>query len=99
MLEKEIELLNSIATPAVQATISAYTRWYQVSSAIWILFGLTVVFGAAGFYRREDTQFEGKVGAIAAMLIGALFISANIPDLFHPDAMAIHRLLRDLAGK
>lgn len=110
MIEKEIELLRTIAEPAIRTTVDAYFRWYLTSSLFWTLLGLLGVAIGVRLWRRLKKPGEHddplnaefvlpRIGLGVIMFFGAVFVGVNLPDLLNPDAIAIHRLLTDIRGK
>jgi hypothetical protein len=104
MIEKEIEALRDIATPAVQAAIHAYSNWMVISSIGWIASGVAIVVAATKcleWWRSHEFDDDGAfvaslVGIVLLFLIGGLLVVCNLPDLFSPQAAAIHQVLRDI---
>lgn len=94
------EVINAIGGTG-SAVISEYTVWFIVSAIGWIILGVAIIYSAYKWKVENegpcDDFYWGRVLARSFfMFIGALFIFCNVPDLFSPEAAAIHRLLQDV---
>lgn len=90
--------------------IKEYTYWIVVKSLSYIALGIAAICVAIKFNilvkqeEREEweTPDEWEVTTLIVrgilLLIASFLIVPNIPDLFTPEAIAIHRLLRDVSG-
>jgi len=97
----EIDTINAVAnilSEGGEHAVSEYASWYVIASFSWIAFGATIMSLClkAPDYLREWEFFN--VVQIAGIIIGMIFIFANIADLFSPEAIAIHRLIMDIRG-
>ena len=107
MLEKEIQLLKEISTPAVQEAIASYSSWFFAASLGWIICGIILIYGGYRFikpWQKAEDKTDpgpafGMVGIGIAIFVGAMMIFSNVPDLLNTKAMAIHQLLKDIRGK
>jgi len=92
---KILELLGDSGNAAV----AEYASWFVWSSFTWIIIGMLLVSFAFKFIKPESVDELAYILIRAAMvMVGTIIIGANIPDLFAPEGMAIHQLIRDVRG-
>jgi len=101
-MEKEMQLLNSIMTPAIQGAIAEYTKWHVISAAGWLIFGALCIAGAWQVWKRRE-QFEESAPAavciaIILIVVGVATLPVNLPNLISPRAYAMHQLIKDVRG-
>lgn len=104
-MSKEIEIINRLADIAGESSgeiIQHYHRWFIASSLIWTLVGIVIFYLSYRWKMPEKWEddamdrsafwiFKGVAIAIALLMIGH-----NLPDLFAPQAAAIHQLISDI---
>jgi hypothetical protein len=104
MNDATIKLLQSLAD-AVGASLPMilghYTTWHLVSALGWIAFGSFIVFTSTKWIPDEDVWDPTVAGIVRILLlfVGGIFIFVNLPDIFSPQAAAIHQLLTDIHPK
>lgn len=91
------EVINAIGGTG-SAIVSEYTVWFIVSAIGWILMGAAMAYLSFKWKIESDDEDEywKTIVRWVMIFIGALFILCNVPDLFAPEAAAIHQLLRDV---
>jgi hypothetical protein len=100
MLEKELEILKSLAVPAVQETLKVYTSYMVTSSLVWIVFGLGCIYFCRLAQKKLGNEVEiGWIILTLGLFFGGLIVAGGIIDLLNPQAMAIHQLLKEVRGK
>lgn len=99
-MEKELQTLNNMMTPAIQGAIAEYTTWHIVSALGWLLAGIFAILGAWQLWkRREEWEEPAVCGAIVLLIAGMLTFPWNLPNLVSPKAYAIHQLIKDIRGE
>jgi hypothetical protein len=105
-MEVQIDKLTVLGTEAVQAAIAEYTKYFLVSSIVWIVFGVLCAYTAALLGKRGlkmEDYHDGKMPVLAAatllLIVGCACIPMNLPTLFSPKAYAIHQLISDAREK
>ena len=101
MNEQTIALIERLADALgrnAHAIIDTYTQYYIIASLGWIAFvALWVIAGATNNKLWACNEFwdDGVRWFVRAALIvlGGVFIFANIPSLLVPEATAINQLL------
>lgn len=98
---KIIQEVISALGGAGSAIVAQYTVWFIVSSICYSVLGAVIAITAFKWKPVEqegygDSYIWRVIARYVLMFIGGLFIAANLPDLFAPEAMAMHQLLRDI---
>jgi hypothetical protein len=97
---KETEIINRVAEilgQSGQYAVQEYAVWHIVYAIGLIAIGLFLIYKGNKFVAPKgwDEQITPIIKGIM-IFFGALFVVANLPDLFSPQAMAIHQLLNDI---
>lgn len=96
-----VQQVLSVLDRSGQSAISSYTQWHFAKAISYILLGLVIIVSCVRWNHLDDDG-EHKIDGFAfylkifAIFIGMLFIVANVPDLFSPQAIAIHQLIKDI---
>jgi len=97
---KETEIINRIAEilgTSGQYAVQEYATWYIAQAIGLIAFGVYLIYKGYKFVTPEGwgEQLTPIVKGVL-IFVGALFVIHQLPDLFSPEAIAIHQLLRDV---
>ena len=99
MNTESLELINSLASQlgiVSSKMIGYYADWYFTQAIMLVLLGFT---GIVFSYRCKDPEWCDVDFRIARIIIGIIsffFISFNLPDIFAPEAIAIHAIIGDI---
>ena len=95
-----IEKLAKLVNQNTHQIVSYYTKWHLLAAYAWIFFGGFLM--AASYKMPTPEGFEPPFPAFArgmAFIVGFVMVVANFPDVFAPEAYAIHQLIIDVRGR
>lgn len=103
MNETIVTQIHTILGDATQGTIAIYTQYFINASVIYIAVSICLAFALVSnklwdkFDFDDDEIKTAKVIRLLAFvfIVLPMFIT-NMVDIFNPEAMAIHQLLKDL---
>ena len=109
MDEKSLALIEKLATAVGQSgneIIGYYAKWYTFAGIGWVVFGCLLMFLGRKI-KADHPFFEDfcSPDALAALIrwavivLGLLFVFCNLADIFAPEGMAVHQIIKDLTGK
>ena len=94
-----IEQFGILINTNARDIIAEYTRWHMVAAIFWVFVGGMLCTFAINFPKLEDWELvPTHVVRFILFALGMIFIGANAPDLFSPEAVAIHQLILDIRG-
>ena len=103
MNDKELDMigrvLETLSTGAADI-VATYSTWMYASAITWLIIGsILFLIGVVAIIIavNEGAEALGGVG-IFVVLVGMVFIGANVPDLVSPKAAATHQLIKDIRG-
>ena len=99
--DETLKLISDLSDKLGVATseiINQYSVWYFTQALFLIVFGIICMLFALKAKDPLWGDVDFKVFRVIIFAIGFFFISFNVPDIFAPDAIAIHRLISDLKG-
>jgi putative Mn2+ efflux pump MntP len=107
VISNAVEAIAKSIGVASNEIIPYYVKYYTISAISYIILGLIMCFlGCIVFknWLKIEDKDDGLpifmiLGSIIMFFIGCLFVFVNLPDIFSPEAMAYHRLIRDLSAK
>ena len=99
-----IEQLGKVVSQNTSQIVTYYTKWHIIAAFSWIVFGAFLMIGS---YKApipqpwQDGDARGFVPMLrgVAFIIGFIFVASNVPDVFAPEAYAIHQLIIDIRGQ
>ena len=100
-----IEELAKVVQQNTMQIVDYYTTWHVLNAFGWMFFGSFLCIAAykaptpKGWSETsgESAFFVPLVRGIA-FIAGLLFIANNLPNVFAPEAYAIHQLIIDIRG-
>jgi predicted membrane channel-forming protein YqfA (hemolysin III family) len=101
MKTESLEIINRLSEvigASGEYIIGEYAVWYVVSSLTFISLGLAIIITALRLKLPDSWDISPLFIKGVMLFVGALFIACNLPDLFAPEAISIHRLLADIRG-
>lgn len=94
---KLIEQLAGLVGHNSALIVEQYTYWHMVAAISWILVGVFFCIAAVKCPRPEEWDtIPTHVVRCVFFVAGLLMLAANIPDVFAPEAFAIHQLIIDI---
>jgi hypothetical protein len=98
--EQIIKAISGISEAGAKFVIESYSKWFVVSSMVWILFGAVIAVFSFWIKMPKDIDDDFvvwcKAGRWAVLVIGLLIVCYNVATLFSPDGYAIHQIILDL---
>jgi hypothetical protein len=106
-MTNELQIINAILNNATQTTVDAYSNWFCAAAICWTIFGLSLIIAGIYVFKGDkikekfdnDGEFWLGLVSLLSIFIGSVIVFAHLPDLFSPQGIAIHQLIRDLTGK
>ena len=97
-MENELKLITDLLSGSASHAIMEYTRWYFINAIAWSLLWLSgiIIVWRINFTKYIDVDWPApaiKVGIIALLV---LFLMLCLPNIFAPEAYAIHALIGDI---
>lgn len=98
-VNEAIQQLSTILAESGNTISEAYSYWFFWNAIGWMFMGLCII-GAAIKVKKPEEMDDRAALVIKAVLIfiGSLFVFVNLPDLFAPQGIAIHQLIKDIRG-
>lgn len=95
-----IEQLGQIVQKNTAQIVEYYTTWHLLSALGWAFIGGFLMIAALKAPTPEgfEKPFPIIVRSVA-FLLGMLMVTTNMPDIFAPEAYAIHQLIIDIRGR
>ena len=94
-----IEKLAQIIGQSGNSIVHEYAYWFIWASIAWIGFGISMIVAACKLPSPEDWNSGSvRIARLFFAFMGAFIITANFGDLFAPQGIAIHQLIRDVRG-
>jgi hypothetical protein len=100
MNEQAINLFFESLNYPIKEAISSYATWYFCQAVFLVAGGIFAIY-ISFFTKTIEKNVEGDVAFFIKCImafIGFLFVSFNAPDIIASDAIAIHRLIKDVRG-
>lgn len=94
-----IEQLGKIISQNTSQIVTYYTKWHLLSALGWAFLG--AFFMIASIKAPTPEAFEEPFPVICRtgfFVIGIIMVVSNMPNIFSPEAYAIHQLINDIAG-
>ena len=93
-INEVMQTLNTVGATAV----SEYTKWFFISSIAWLVgSGVAFRYWYKCKFELVDEELRPLLKGSLMLLAGIIFLTF-VPDLFAPQAAAIHQLLGDIRG-
>ena len=97
MNEEAINRLITLLETNSGVIIDESARWHTIRSITWIIVGVGALIIAWKYpWQSDDHDIPLVIGRIILVVLGTLAVAVNVPDLFAPQGISIHQLIKDL---
>ena len=101
MNEETLALIEKLAASlgtTSEHIIEQYTSYHYIEAISFISFGAALIIGGIKAPTNEEWDANPFIWAakVIAVAVGSFMVVVNVPQLFEPQAMAIHQLIIDI---
>ena len=99
-----IEQLAKVVQQNTHQIVTYYTKWHVLNAFGWMFVGAFLCIASykapkpEGWDGSESKVFVPIIRGVA-FVAGLFFVANNLPNVFAPEAYAIHQLIIDIRGQ